>query len=228
MEAGILAAAKAGFQGIELHWRSVDDLPAVQAALVETGLEVVSLNTDRADGFGLAAIPQRNCEALVAIDRALDLARELDCGLVHVTAGVADGPAAREAYESALQYALDQVDDGTSIGIEPISRDVAAGYFLNSFDLAAEIIESFEQADLGMIYDFYHAHLLGLDLIEGFEKYQSMIKSIQVAGPPERMEPKAEQVNGMKEMTKLGYEGWFGAEYNVLDQAKIGLDWFAR
>ena len=156
---------------------------------------------------------------MASIDAALELARDLDCGLVHVVSGVGDGEAAREAYEGALEYACDVADDGTTIGIEPISRDVAEGYFLNSFDLAAEIIQDFARPNLGMIYDFYHAHLMGIDPLEGYRPISNHICAVQICGLPGRNEPTEVELTYVEEIGKSGYDGPIGAEYLPTDMS---------
>ncbi|MEO0343543.1 MAG: TIM barrel protein [Pseudomonadota bacterium] len=214
VSSGIRAAMSAGYHGVELHWRNVEDLPSVLASLEETGGFVASLNTNKADGFGLSAIPGREGASRAAIDQSLELARKLDCGVVHVTAGVASGDDARDAYESALLYACETADDGTIIGIEPISDQVAPGYYLNSFDLAEEVIDDLDQPNLAMIYDFYHAHLMGLDVLEGYKKHCEKICSIQVCGLPSRGAPLSSEIDMMQHISDAGYDGVFGAEFH--------------
>ena len=74
----IRAAKAAGFDAVECHWPF--DIPAVdvKAALVETGLPMLGLNTRRGDlakgENGLAALPGREVDARAAIDEALSYA----------------------------------------------------------------------------------------------------------------------------------------------------------
>lgn len=71
----IRAAKAAGFGAVECHWPY--DFPAaeVKAALAETGLDMLGLNTRRGDAaageFGLSAIEGRETEARAAIDEAI-------------------------------------------------------------------------------------------------------------------------------------------------------------
>lgn len=87
----IHAAAKAGFDTVECHWPY--DIPAsqIRAALVETKLDLVGLNTFRGDvsagDNGLAAVRGRETEARAAIDQALSYAADINAGAVHVMAG---------------------------------------------------------------------------------------------------------------------------------------------
>jgi len=217
VDEGLRHAVAAGFNGVELHWRAIDDLEAFKQAQRETGGKVTSLNTDKAGGFGLCAMPNEESRAKASIEQALELAREVDCGLVHVTSGQATGPDAREAYENALLFACEAADDGTTIGIEPISERVVPGYFMNSFDLAQEIIADLALPNLKIIYDFYHAHLMGLALERAYTQMRKTIGSVQVCGLPDRHEPHPSELEAIKFIKASGYNGAFGAEYVPTD-----------
>jgi 2-dehydrotetronate isomerase len=92
----IRAAARVGFAAVECHWPYDTPPEAVLAALRETGLPMLSLNTRRGDvaagDNGLAALPGHEPEARADIDEALDYAAALDAQAVHVMAGNAAGP----------------------------------------------------------------------------------------------------------------------------------------
>jgi len=72
----IRAAGAAGFDAVELHWPYDVPVDQVQAALAETGLPVISLNTSRGDvaagDMGLSAVPGREDASKAAIDAALE------------------------------------------------------------------------------------------------------------------------------------------------------------
>ncbi|HSG95556.1 MAG TPA: TIM barrel protein, partial [Afifellaceae bacterium] len=80
----IHAAKAAGFDAVECHWPYDEPTADVRAALAETGLPMVGLNTrpgDLAAGeFGLAALPGREAEARAAIDDAVNYARAIGAG----------------------------------------------------------------------------------------------------------------------------------------------------
>ena len=71
----IRAAKRAGFDAVECHWPYDVDPAEVRAALQETGLPMLGLNTvlgDPAAGeFGLTALVDRAEDALAAIDQAI-------------------------------------------------------------------------------------------------------------------------------------------------------------
>ena len=123
----IRAAKAAGFDAVECHWPY--DVPAasVKAALDETGLPMLGLNTRRGDvgagDNGLSAIPGRETEARAAIDEAVAYARALGTPNIHVMAGFAEGEAARQTFVSNLPYACETAaPHGITILIEPLNR----------------------------------------------------------------------------------------------------------
>ena len=71
----IRAAHAAGFDAVECHWPYDIAADDVAAALAETGIPMLGLNTRRGDVAagenGLAALPGRVDEARAAIDEAL-------------------------------------------------------------------------------------------------------------------------------------------------------------
>lgn len=105
----IHAAKTAGFDAVECHWPY--DIPAqdVRAALDETGLPMLGLNTSRGDVAGgengLAALPNRADDARAAIDQAIAYADIVDAGAIHVMCGFAIGAKAHTAFIENLRYA---------------------------------------------------------------------------------------------------------------------------
>ncbi|MDG1971236.1 MAG: TIM barrel protein, partial [Paracoccaceae bacterium] len=87
----IRRAAAAGFEAVECHFPFDVDTAAVNAALDETGLLMLGLNTTRGDtaagDFGLSALKGREEEARAAITQAIDYAHTIGCQNVHVMAG---------------------------------------------------------------------------------------------------------------------------------------------
>ena len=80
----IRAAAKAGFAAVECHWPCSFDAAEVKAALQDTGLPMLGLNTARGDVAGgengLSALPGREADARAAIDEAAAYAEAVATG----------------------------------------------------------------------------------------------------------------------------------------------------
>jgi len=217
----IRAAKAAGFDAVECHWPYDVATAEVQAALAETGLPVLGLNTRRGDvaggDNGLSALPDRVPEARAAIDEAVGYARAIGARAVHVMAGFAKGAQAHSAFVDNLRYACAMVaDDPISILIEPLNRYDAPGYFLTNTDQATAIITQVNAPNLKLMFDCYHVQLTEGDLSHRLVALQPIIGHIQFASVPERAAPDRGEVNYahvFKVIEKMGYRAPLGAEY---------------
>jgi len=141
----IRAAKAAGFDAVECHWPYAFDPADITAALTETGLRMLGLNTDRgnvdAGENGLAALPDRITEARAAIDQAVTYAEAIGTPNVHVMAGFTSDAKARDTFIGNLKYACDKASAANiTILIEPLNHYDAPGYFLQTTDQALGII----------------------------------------------------------------------------------------
>lgn len=229
----IRAAARAGFEAVECHWPYAVDPAEVSAAMAETGLPMVGLNTPRGDTArgdnGLAALPGREGEARAAIDQAIDYAQAIGAQKVHVMAGKAEGPAARATFLANLAHAAERAAAaGVGILIEPLNPRDAPGYFLNSSALAAEILTELGRPAVAMMFDCYHIQIVEGDLTRRLERLLPLIGHVQIAGVPERGEPDRGEVayeRLLPALDAMGYDGFVGAEYRPAGATEAGLGW---
>jgi hydroxypyruvate isomerase len=219
----IRRAHAAGFTAIEFHDEAqTADPEALMAALIETGLPVLGLNTRMGATMGAAAIPEAATQARVDIDDAVRVARLVGARAIHVTAGKAEGDDARMAYMAALIHALDSFD-GTVL-MEPISHAAVPGYFLSSLYQAADIADTLDNPRLKLMFDVYHVRAMGYDLVRMAGEFMPFIGHVQLSGWPGRDEPVlAGSMIGM--LRALGYQGAFGAEYTPRGAVDDGLGW---
>ncbi|WP_299861903.1 TIM barrel protein [uncultured Roseobacter sp.] len=232
----IRAAKSAGFDAVECHWPY--DIPAaeVAAALSETGLSMLGLNTRRGDvaagDNGLSALVGRENEAREAIDEALDYARQTGTGKVHVMAGFAQGEAAHACFISALRYACDTAAPlGISILIEPLNHYDAPGYFLSTTTQAQQIIAEVDRPNLNLMFDCYHVQLMEGDLSHRLEKLMPLIGHIQFASVPDRGPPDGGEINYahiFDVVSRLGFNAPLGAEYKSTQKTDETLGWMTE
>jgi hydroxypyruvate isomerase len=231
----IRRAKAAGFDAVEFHFPY--DVPAeeVRAALEQTGLPAVGLNTPRGErpgDMGLAALPGREEEARTAIDRALAYAQAISAGYVHVTAGAPGEErrdAARRAYVDSLAYAAERAAAaGITIVIEPLNRFDAPGYFLRTSDQAAALIGALGHGNVRLMFDCYHAQISEGDLTRRIETLLPLVHHIQIAAVPSRREPDEGEVaydRLLNAIDAMGYGGFIGAEYRPRGTVEEGLGW---
>jgi 2-dehydrotetronate isomerase len=231
----VRAAAKAGFDAVELHWPYAVEPSLLKQALADSGLPVLGLNTSKgnveAGEFGLSALPGREDDARAAIDQALAYATAIGATAIHVMAGKTNAPEARETFVANLRYAADRVAPaGITILLEPLNLHDVPGYFLHDNATAASIIEEASRSNIRIMFDCYHVGRSGKSILEEFEAHRQLVGHVQFAAVPDRGEPDAGEVDFASLLPKLatrGYAGHFGAEYKPRRSTDEGLGWLA-
>ena len=229
----IRAARAAGFDAVECHWPFDEAPSAVNAALAETGLQMLGLNTrpgNVAKGEnGLAALPERRAEARAAIDEAIAYAAEIGASNVHVMAGFASGKMAEETFLGNLAYATETAAGrNLNVLIEPLNRYDAPGYFLTTTTQAADIIRKVAAPNLRLMFDCYHVHLMEGDLTHRLATLLPLIGHIQFAAVPDRGPPDHGEVDYrhiFAAIANLGYSAPVGAEYKPRGNTDSTLGW---
>jgi hydroxypyruvate isomerase len=232
----IRAAASAGFDAVEMHWPYDTNATDVRAALVDTGLPVLGLNTRRGDveggENGLTALPGREAEARAAIDEALVYARSIGANAVHVMAGFASGPEAHRIFVENLRYACTvAAHDNITILIEPLNHYDAPGYFLSGTDLALAVIADVGAENLKLMFDCYHIQLMEGDLSHRLDRLLAHIGHIQFASVPDRGAPDQGEVNYahiFEVIAGLGWDQPLGAEYKPGGDTDATLGWLTQ
>lgn len=228
----IRAARAAGFDAVECHWPYDTPSEDVRAALEETGLSMLGLNTSRgAPGEnGLAALPGREEEARAAIDQAIRYAEDIDAGAIHVMAGFAEGPAARQCFVENLRYAAAQAGAKTIL-IEPLNSYDAPGYFLTTTEQALSILQEIAAPNIKLMFDCYHVQLMEGDLSHRLTDLLPHIGHIQFAGVPARGRPDEGEINYahvFAHIAALGYARPLGAEYKPNGPTEDTLGWMTQ
>lgn len=233
LPAAIRAAHAAGFAAVECHWPYDTPVEDIAAALRNTDLPMIGLNTARGDvdagDNGLAAIPGREAESRAAIDQALDYAAQISAGSVHVMAGCAEGPRARASFVENLTYACQHAGaQGRTILIEPLNRFDAPGYFLNTTAQAADIISELALPNLRLMFDCYHVGRTEGDVIAHLKALYPLIGHIQVAAVPDRGPPDHGELDYSAVLAEIAAMGWphpVGAEYKPTGPTDASLTW---
>ncbi|WP_281826535.1 hydroxypyruvate isomerase family protein [Jannaschia rubra] len=226
----VRAAHAAGFDAVEFHWPYDTPAADLRAALEETGLPALGINTVRGEGNGLSALPDRVEEARAAIDQAITYAREIGAVAVHVMAGFSEGEAARDAFVGNLRHACDAAPDLTVL-IEPLNRHDAPGYFLSTSAQARDIIATVDRPNVKLMFDCYHLQIMGGDLTRQLRDCLPVTGHIQFASVPDRGPPNGGELSYdhvFAEIARLGWEAPLGAEYKPRGDTGATLGWMDR
>ncbi|CCV16581.1 TIM barrel protein [Mesorhizobium sp. STM 4661] len=231
----IREAKSMGFDAVECHWPYDASAASVKAALDETELSMLGLNTRRGDTSvgenGLSALPGREVSARAAIDEALAYASEVSAGAVHVMAGNSSGPLARKAFCDNLAYACEKAGEGVTILIEPLNHHNAPGYFLSGTAVAADIIREVGAPNLRMMFDFYHVQIMEGDVTRRFETMLPLVGHVQIAAVPHRGKPDHGELDYdyvLRRVADLGWDKPIGAEYIPEANVEPDMKWLAK
>lgn len=232
----IRCASAAGFDAVECHWPYDTPSSETAAALVETGLVMLGLNTRRGNisvgENGLSALPGREAEARDAIDEAIAYASQTGARAVHVMAGNSSGPNARHAFVANLAYACQRASlHRLAILIEPLNHYNAPGYFLSSTALAADIIREVALPNLKMMFDCYHVQIMEGDVTRRLETLLPLVGHIQIASCPDRGTPDHGELNYEYVLRRIGEMGWrepIGAEYLPTNPTETDCGWLSH
>ena len=232
-------ARAAGFEAVEFLFPYEFPAAEIAARLKDNGLSQVLFNAPPGDWAagerGQAALPGRQAEFREGVKRALEYAAALSCPRLHLMAGLTPAGVARDTllsvYAANLAWAAEEcAKAGVKPVIEPINHRDIPGFFLNTTDEAASVIEAVGPERIGMQFDLYHCQVTEGDLVPRVEKHLPLTAHMQVADTPGRHEPGTGEVNWpfvFRRIDELGFGGWIGCEYRPAGATEDGLGWFA-
>ena len=234
------AAAKAGFKAVEFLFPYDHPAAEIRARLNDHGLEQILFNMPPGDWSvgerGLASLPGRTAEFRDGVKRALDYAAVLGTARLHcmaglVPSGTAPGTAA-SLYAANLAWACERAHAaGVLVVIEPINHRDMPGFFLNTTDQGAAVVEAIGRDRLALLFDIYHCQVTEGDVTSRMAKLLPLIGHVQVADVPARNEPGTGELNWryvFDRMDALGYSGWVGCEYRPAADTVSGLSWMEQ
>jgi hydroxypyruvate isomerase len=230
------AAAADGFAGVE--YLGPYDFPAEEIAerLEANNLVQVLFNLPAGDWAGgergIGALPDRVEEFRRGIDTALTYAAALGCGMVNCLAGISKSVSA-EAAEATLvenlKYAAPRLADrGVKLLVEPINPVDIPGFAVSTAAHAERVLDKVGSDNVFIQYDFYHMQKVRGELVAEFQRLMPRIAHVQIADNPGRHEPGSGEINYgfvLRQIERLGYEGWVGAEYKPAAGTSEGLGW---
>lgn len=233
------AAAKAGFQAVEIQNPYEQSKAAIVERLARHGLEVALHNMPAGDWAagerGFACLPGRVADFRASVEQALDYATALRAPRIHCLAGVAppgaDPARLRATYVDNLRHLAAQAARARiEVMIEPINtRDIPC-YFLNRSAQAVSLLDEIGARNVRLQYDVYHMQIMEGDLVPTIERLLPRIGHVQIADTPGRHEPGTGEINYpfvLGKLDALGYAGWVGCEYRPRAGTAEGLGWMA-
>jgi len=231
------AAAAAGFTAVEFLFPYDHSPEDIAERLRRNNLVQALFNLPPGDWAagekGFAARPDKFEELQQSLRIALPYALATGVKRVHLMAGTADrnDVAAVVAFRRSLAVAAHFfAPHGIDVVIEPLNKRDVAGYFLDDFEFARDLIRELDVPNVKLQFDVYHCQILHGDVAMRLREMMPIVGHIQIASVPSRNEPDSEELNYpflFEEFDRLGYAGFVGAEYRPRGATVDGLGWFA-
>jgi hydroxypyruvate isomerase len=231
------AAAAAGFTNVEMLFPH--ELDADRLASTLDRLELLMVMFDPAAGDwgkgerGLLALPGREDEFAETVRAAIALATRLGTSRLNGLVGVPPGGVSREEARDTALANLNRVEPlvreaGITLLVEAINNVDMPGYWANTVDAAADLVQTVDHPNVRLQLDQYHAAMAGEDAIDCLRRYFPLIAHVQIADVPGRHEPGTgtQPIEAfLSELDRLAYSGFVGLEYRPLVDTASSLDW---
>ena len=234
LELRFAAAARAGFDGVEIQFPYEADPRELKRAAGD--LPVVLINVPADDGRGgngrSTDAAQRALFA-AGVDEAVRFAEILGARKANVLdgpppIGQSDTVTARVLSDNVL-LAADQLDQvGTEILVEVINPFDVPGFWLDGLEKALRFIDGQADPRVGLQFDFYHLARTEPDLVTAIRRAGRHIGHVQFADNPGRHEPGTGRLDfeaAFAALKAVGYSGPVAAEYRPAGRTEDGLGW---
>ncbi len=223
----VRAAVAAGFDAVEM-WgpTGVDapstpkDLPALKAALEETGVTLTAQLAEPRTQFMIP--PWDHSEFYRKLDEGVAIAQDLGCPRIVVGSGTGFGGWKRQVQLDKLieiyRTAVAQIDgSGVTLVLEPVNVRVDhPGSLLDRTSEAVYVARGVDSPRFGVLYDIYHSAVEGEDMEVELANAGDLITYVQLADAPGRGEPGTGDLDWPERFRLLrasGYDGPIGLEY---------------
>ncbi len=232
------AAARAGFEGVEIQAPYSEPIEAIQERLERNRLKHVIINLPVADPeTGQNNLPLQPDKVALYQERVgLGVEYAAGLGCIGVNTGIGPLPqgedldTAYRTYIDNLRFAASELQKvGVFALIEPINTKDQPGFLIHNSSQGMKAIADADHPNAFLQYDFYHMQIMEGRLTETFAELLPSIKHVQFADTPGRNEPGTGEINYpfiFRKLDELGYRGWAGAEYNPSGRTEDSLDWF--
>lgn len=238
----VRAAAAAGFSSVEM-WgpTGVDapakpkDLPALKAALEETGTKLVAQLAEPRTQFMIP--PRDHSEFYRKLDEGVAIAQDLGCPRIVVGSGTGFGGSKRQAQLDDLaeiyRKAIAQIEgSGITLALEAVNVRVDhPGSLLDRTAESAYVARQVDSPFFGILYDLYHSTVEGEDPATELASAGELVKYVQLADAPGRGEPGSGAIDwpaALGILRAAGYDGPIGLEYYPTQESAASVQLIQR
>lgn len=231
----LFAAARAGFDGVEIQFPGIEETAALAQASRDSGMPISLINVDRGpgDSVGMACLPEARDAFRRAVDTCARQAERLAVRKVNVLAGRpaadADASACADVLRENLFHVAQVMQDiGVQTMVEPVNRTDVPGFFLSGLQSGLDAIAAVDHPNLHLQFDFYHMAITEPDLPAAIARAGGRIGHVQFADTPGRHEPGTGTTDfaaALAALAQAGYDDVVSAEYVPAGRTESGLGW---
>ncbi|ROR81716.1 hydroxypyruvate isomerase [Plantibacter flavus] len=240
------AAKSAGFDDVECWWPFATPVPeeaefqAFLAAIerAEVSLRAINLYAGDMPSGDRGVLSHPGAEHVLADNTAIvaRIAEATGCRTVNALYGVRpDGvsdDALRETAVGNLQRIVAVLAPlGVTVVLEPLTNGENGSYPLSTVDDAFDVLDRVDHPAVRLLFDAYHLHNNGTDVVHDVVTYIDRIGHVQLADSPGRGEPGSGTIDFaafFEALTRSGYDGFIGCEYRPSTTTAESLGWLAE
>jgi hydroxypyruvate isomerase len=120
---------------------------------------------------------------------------------------------------------------GVLLLVENINTVDMPGYFADTAERAAALVQAVDRPSVRFQLDQYHVGMMGGNPLDAFKRYGELVEHVQIADVPGRHEPGTGQQPIREFLAALdtaGYAGAVGLEYRPSAGTDAALAWLSR
>jgi len=231
------AAARAGFDAVEMWWPfdgpvpADADVDALAAAITEAGVQLVGLNFDAGDmpagDRGLLSSKATSQRFRDNIEVTVGLAERLGCRTLNALYGnTTDDTDPELALENLALAAKSASRIGATVVIEALNAVETPRYPVTTSAQAFQIID--QVPGTAFLADFYHLARMGEDLSTLITNHADRFGHVQIADVPGRGQPGTGELDYpslLRQLADSPYEGLVGLEYKPVGPSAESFGW---
>ena len=235
------AAARAGFEAVELWWPGDEDARRLPDLTRAHGLTLAALNFDAGDmgagDRGLFADPAARDRVRAHVPLALGVAAESGCRRMNALVGLRDERCSADEQLASARTQLVWTAEraaahGVTVLVEAVNSFENGPYLVPTTEQAAALVRACDTDAVRLLFDAYHRARQGGDVLAGLARAWDLVAHVQVADCPGRHEPGTGDVDHaglFVELDARGYDGFVGLEYHPSTaDTDASLGWFRR
>lgn len=230
------AAARAGFQGVEVAFPYEYPAQDIARRLQDNGLTMVQILSPfdwDAGERGFAAMPGKEQAFRQSVEVARDYAARIGRPMVHIMPGNlpanADRAQCKELFVRNIEWAARLLaQENITVILEPCCRARFPDFLYHRLSEGAAVVDAVGCDNVKLCFDTYHVQNEEGSITEHLKKYWPYLGHLQIGNVPIRQEPGPGEIHFpylFEQIETLGWTRWIGCEFSPSGPTLECLDW---